>query len=395
MNRDKKYIFYIGILLALLAYVFLSRPARYDWSVTYSHQDKNPYGTYAFAQLLPRFFSNHQIRNSYKTLYELKDSLSKQDNLLIISSRFSPDKEDTKVLFTLIESGATAFISADHFGGILADTLGLETADSFFQGERAYSIADSAELHFVNSAFDTAQLFSFRRGNIPNYFSRVDSVQASVIAQNDFHQPVTIRIKRGKGNLILNTTPMMFTNIYLMAKENHQLVANSLSYLPANDLLRTEYYHLGRLEVGTPLRFILTTEPLRWAYYITIVTLLFFIVFEAKRRQRIIPLIKPLSNTTLEFVATIGNLYFQRGDHKNIAEKKIQFFFEYVHSHYRIPTHQRDAYFVTALAGKSGVSTEVCERITQLINQISGKDKINKEELITLNGLLDKFQLKK
>jgi hypothetical protein len=31
----------------------------------------------------------------------------------------------------------------------------------------------------------------------------------------------------------------------------------------------TEYYHLGRMESTTPLRFILTNEPLRWGYYIT------------------------------------------------------------------------------------------------------------------------------
>lgn len=117
-------------------------------------------------------------------------------------------------------------------------------------------------------------------------------------------------------------------------------------------------------------------------------------IFEAKRKQRIIPVIKPLANTTLEFVATIGNLYYQRGDHKNIAEKKIQFFFDYLHAHYFVSTTHRDERFVSMLAGKSGAGEQNVKALTNTINQILAKEKISKEELISLNALLEKFYKK-
>jgi hypothetical protein len=117
-------------------------------------------------------------------------------------------------------------------------------------------------------------------------------------------------------------------------------------------------------------------------------------VFEAKRKQRIIPVIKPLANSTLEFVSTIGNLYYQRGDHKNIAEKKIQFFFEYIHSHYRIPVMQRDDTFINTLIKKTGMEPSTCRQLVLLINQIAGSEKISKDELIALSALLDKFQFR-
>lgn len=392
MTRDKKYIIYIALLIALLAYVYLSRSSQYDWTVTFKHNDKNPYGTYALSQLLPEYFKNQPIKHSYKTLYELKDSLSGKTNLIIICSNFFADKEDVNVLLSHIRSGGTAFISSSFFGGTLADTLGIKTGDSFYQGERKFDMSDSATLFLVSTSLDTAMKFQYRRRNVPNYFNQADSVRAMVIARNDFGQPITIRIKYGEGNLILNSTPMMFTNIYLLSNQNDRFVSEQLSYLPNTALMRSEYYHLGRMEVGTPLRFILTTEPLRWAYYITIISILLFMIFEAKRKQRVIPIIRPLTNTTLEFVSTVGNLYYQRGDHRNIAEKKVQYFFEQIHSHYRMSTQQRDLQFAEALSKKSGVSLDICSNLTMTINQILSSQSISKEQLVTLNQMLDRFQ---
>jgi hypothetical protein len=149
------------------------------------------------------------------------------------------------------------------------------------------------------------------------------------------------------------------------------------------------------MEVATPLRFILTNEPLRWAYYISIITLLLFMLFEAKRKQRIIPIIKPLTNTTLEFIATIGNLYYQRGDHKNIAEKKIQFFFDQVRAHYLMNVQQRDEGFVAVLAKKSGTPEKTVRDLISIINHVLTKEKITAGELTDLNRSIEKFQLKK
>jgi hypothetical protein len=395
MTRDWKYILYISLLGLLLAFVLLSKNKEHDWSLHLSHISKDPYGTYALTKLIPDHIRNKKFVNSYKTIYELKDSIQSQENILIISSRFAPDQEDAKVLLSLVENGATAFISANDFSGTFADTLGLATGDSFFQGENSFSQSDSASLHFVSPVMDSSRSFYYKRANIHNYFRKIDSVNASVIAKNDFNQPITVRIKKGNGAFILNCTPIIFTNIYLLEKQNHNFVATSLSYLPEKTTYRTEFYHLGRMEIATPLRFILTNEPLSWAYYISIIALLLFMIFEAKRKQRIIPVIRPLANTTLEFVSTIGNLYYQLGDHKNIADKKIQFFFDYIHVHYFVSTAHRDESFISLVARKSGTGEQTVKSLIDQINSILSKEKIAKEELTSLNTLLEKFYKKK
>src|SRR5690606_4234179 len=131
---------------------------------------------------------------------------------------------------------------------------------------------DTAYLHFVNPSLDTSMYFYYRRDNIYNYFNRFDTTRTTVLARNDLGNPVSLLVKWGKGNIYLNSTPLAFTNIYLLSQDNHAFVAGSFSYLPVDDLQWTEYYHLGRMESRTPLRFILTNEPLSWAYYLTIIS---------------------------------------------------------------------------------------------------------------------------
>ena len=311
MRKDWKYILYISLAFGIFVAVKLLSPKNYDWSVTFAHDDKNPYGAYAFNDLMPGLFPGRRVLHSYQTLYEIKDSLVNSENIFIVCSNFSGDKEDSEMLLDHISRGGSAFISAEYFWGHFADTLLVQTYDYFFKTTDVFGKRDSSWLKFANHQLDTTKKFHYRRDNIHNYFSRFDTTRTTIVARNNNGQPVTIRIRIGNGSLILNSTPLIFTNIYLLSSNNYEFVSKTLSYLPVRDVAWTEYYHVGRMEASTPLRFVLTREPLRWAYYITILSVLLFMLFEMKRRQRIIPIVKPLPNTTMEFVATIGNLYFQ------------------------------------------------------------------------------------
>ena len=393
MRKDWKYIVYISLAFGLFVGVKLLSPKQYNWTVTFSHTDKNPYGAYAYNRLLPGIFPDKKITNSYKTLYEMKDSLSASDNIVIISTNFSADKEDTKALLQHVDKGGSVFISAEYFRGHFSDSLKVSTYDYFFKIGNIFGKRDSAYLKFTNAKLDTLKEYYFRRDNIHNYFNEFDTTRTTVVAKNDYNYPVTIRMRIGKGNLILNATPLMFSNIYLLTSENHEFVANTLSYLPPEDITWTEYYHVGRMEAATPLRFILANEPLRWAYYITVLSIITFMIFEMKRRQRIIPIIKPLSNSTLDFVNTIGNLYLQSGEHKNIAEKKIQFFLDQIRTKFWLNTAVVNVAFAETLAKKTGRDLEESKTLINAINAIRSKEKISAEELMDLNKRIERFQV--
>jgi hypothetical protein len=116
-------------------------------------------------------------------------------------------------------------------------------------------------------------------------------------------------------------------------------------------------------------------------------------IFEMKRRQRIIPVIRPLANTTVEFIHTIGNLYFQSGAHKNIAEKKINFFMDQLRSKYWVNTSHLDESFATTLSKKTGKSEEESRSLVRFLNLVRSKDVITAEELMELNKRIERFHL--
>lgn len=400
MGKDWKYIVYLALLGGLLLFVLLGKDKQYNWQVTYAHEDKNPYGAFALNELLPSIIIDKSIQHRYQTFYELKDSISTSENFLVISGTFSPDKEDATALIRHVQKGGKVFISANYIYGTLADTLGLRTYDYFFEGPNRFegNRNDTTTLRFANPRLDTAALFYFKRDNIHNFIGKADTsfiknrpVEAQVIVRNDLDKAVAIRLNYGKGYFVFCSTPMLFTNIYLLHEENHALVSSLLSYLPAAKTYWTEYYHLGRMEAATPLRFILTNEPLSWAYYISILSLLAFLIFEAKRMQRIIPVIKPLANSSLDFIETISRLFYEKGDHKSIATKKILYFFEQMRSKFYLTQPYHSEGYAEILSHKTGVDKNLAMDLLKRVDSIYSKEKINKEELLQLNELIQKF----
>jgi hypothetical protein len=393
LRKDWKYIVYIGLAIALYAAVNLMAPKQFNWTVTLAHDDKDPYGTFVFNELLPSIFKAHEITLSNQTIYELKDSLKHSKNLVIISSSFSGDKPDSDVLLEQVSNGANVFISASYFWGHFSDTLQVSTYDYAFTTEDGAILhqKDTSHLKFASVSLDTTQHFNFKIGDIPNYFQKFDTTRTTVIARNVYNQPVTIRVNYGKGNFILNCTPLALTNVYMLYENNSKFISSTLSYLPQRDVIWTEYYQLGRRESNSPLRFILTNESLSWAYYLTIGSIIIFMIFEAKRKQRIIPVLRPPANTSLEFVSTIGNLYYQHGDHKNMAEKKVNYLLDQIRSRYFLRTNEINDDFISQLASKSGNSKDEVLMLFNTINYISSSTIISPGQLVDLNEKIERF----
>jgi hypothetical protein len=70
------------------------------------------------------------------------------------------------------------------------------------------------------------------------------------------------------------------------------------------------------------LRFILSNPALKYAWWVLLGGLALFIFFNAKRKQRIVPIVEPLKNNSVDFVKSIGNLYLQEGDFHDMMSKK-------------------------------------------------------------------------
>lgn len=390
-KSNNKYLYLLGGTILLFVLVNLFSPKQFNWTPTFSSKDKNPFGSFVLNDLLADIFPNHEIVNNNLTFYETADSINTDRNIIAIALQMSLEKEDTKALLSMVDGGAHAFLAANYFSGLFADTLGLHTEDVLvnLNLQDLQLLQDSSYLKF--SYGKPEREYFYKRPDINTYFTDLDSIKAKayVVAKNERGNPVTLRIPWGEGEFILNATPLAFTNNYLLYS-NHRFISQTLSYLPERPIWWTEYYHLGRMESGSPLRVILRSEPLSWAYYLLMSALLIFIIFGGKRKQRIIPITKPLANSSLDFIRTIGNMYVQSGDHKAIAEKKITYFFEHVRSIYFLPQENHKE-FANVLARKSGNSNEDTEALLSLIRIIQRSPNIPDSMLMDLNKKIEKF----
>jgi hypothetical protein len=136
----------------------------------------------------------------------------------------------------------------------------------------------------------------------------------------------------------------------------------------------------------------LPANPRSNGWYLFLLGMLVFILFNAKRKQRVVPIISPLGNTTIDFTKSIGNLYFQEGDHDNIINKKIIYFLEKIRNEYLIDTTKLDDEFVKKLHLKSGKELHDIKQAVFLINthRRSPHNSVA-EDLIQINNAIEKI----
>ncbi|MEM6264991.1 MAG: DUF4350 domain-containing protein, partial [Bacteroidota bacterium] len=105
----------------------------------------------------------------------------------------------------------------------------------------------------------------------------------------------------------------------------------------------------------------------------------------------LVPIVPPKPNTTLEFTETIGRLYFDKKNHKNLAEKKIKVFLEYIRSHYFLDTQHLDEDFLQALSKKTAMEKGRLKALVHLITRVRNSRNFGESDLIELNAEIERF----
>jgi hypothetical protein len=110
-----------------------------------------------------------------------------------------------------------------------------------------------------------------------------------------------------------------------------------------------------------------------------------------KRRQRVIPVITPLRNSTLDFVNTVAGVYFNDKDNRSIADKKVSHFLEFVRSRFNIATQTLDEDFIGQLHRKSGVDKDDVVNLVELLSALPIEKRVTDTTLLNLDRHIDHF----
>jgi len=394
MDRKSKSILW-AFVVALVAIIIIEivRPKPLNWNENYTVDSKIPFGCYIISEELESLYKNTATTVINEDPFEfLRDSSYVQNSMyLFVNTYISLDKRQYEKLSAFVGQGNTAFISARRFGQVLNDSLNIETY--------AYNYLMEKELHpsFFSKTFekDTTK-YSYKKGIYQSTFSKIDTLNSTVLGyytnhgddnENDLN---FIKIPYGKGYFYLHTFPEAFTNYYMM-NGNEQYVANLLSFENPSEIYIDNYLKAGRRVVRSPMRFVLNQDALKWAYYLVIIGLLLFVIFKGKREQRIIEVMEPLKNSSIEFTKTIGDLHFQHKDFGDIISKKITYFLEKVRSQYYLDTNSLDLNFIKKLAQKSSSNIEETTQLINTIKNLKSKSFHTEEDLIQLNKLIEDF----
>ncbi|MGN6646542.1 MAG: hypothetical protein ACTHJT_08425 [Cytophaga sp.] len=202
----------------------------------------------------------------------------------------------------------------------------------------------------------------YSRVSIP-VSEKLDSSVAVFSMLND-HTYNYVRIPYGKGYLYVFTTPILLTNYFVKEKQGLSHAEEILSVLSNGKLFWDEVPAINRQESEssrprTPyLKYVLAVEPLRWAWYLLLATVLIYILFESKRKQRIIPVIEPVNNTSIEYVQTTGRLYAQIGNHRKLIQLNMRLFISTIQQKYGVKINLDNPASVQWLATKSGIEAQ-------------------------------------
>jgi len=141
----------------------------------------------------------------------------------------------------------------------------------------------------------------------------------------------------------------------------------------------------------SPIYFILKNKSLRWAWYLSIIGIIIYAIFHAKRRQNIIPIIEPKQNNSLKYVETIGQLYYQENEHIEIAEEMRIQFLNYIRQKYYLKTNLIDEEFIKTVAQKSNIEMDKIKAIFDELEKIKKTKSIQQKQLQKINKQLEFF----
>lgn len=389
MKGYKLFILVFITLLAVYIVAEINRPKQIDWKMTLSSKDKNPYGAYILYEQLHNIFPKAAIRSYNLPVYNQLNNLGDSNTAyLLIDPEITMSAEDIDVLLNYVIDGNYVFLSSGNINKLLSDTLKVEMKRRFDLLNQ-----DSVTINFTSPVLRAEKNYGSQRMTLDGYFNKFDTATTVVLGKNHLNDVNFIRMPYGEGAFFIHALPLCFSNYFMLRPFNSDYTAKALSYLPPNihTIFWDEYYKRDDKNIRHPLRYILNNQWLRAAYYLGLLTILLFIFFEMKRRQRVIAVMAPLRNSSLDFVQTVGNVYFNKRDNKNISTKKINYFLAYIRAGLFLSTSYLNDEFVRALSKKTSVPEEKIRELVSLINEVQQNTNTNDAQLLELNWRMEEF----
>lgn len=399
----------IAALLFLFVYNSKNKQRRLDERITLKRQDKIPYGTYAAFNTLPYIFPGAAIYTS-RQVPGYWDSLSYFDTkqaYIVVTRRFDADEDEMDKLISFAQKGNDVFVSAQYISAAADRLLKCASSSYDFTFLAVEDLNNDMKISLSAPPYEKKSHYAYPGKSFNSYFTTIDSLTTDVLGYDGTGRTLFIHLRTGKGNFYIHLEPLAFTNYFILHKNNMDYYEKVLSVIDpgVNKIVWDEYYirkpqsgkqkeKKGWFKVLMNMENEEGKKPFRAAFWLAIVLLLVYVLMEMRRRQRYIPIIKKPKNESLDFVKTIGRLYYDKGDHSNLCRKMSAYFLEHVRNKYKLATGNLDEEFIKNLRYKSGAEDGEIRQIVSFIQFIETAPAISQGQLTGFYKQLETFYQK-
>lgn len=383
MNKTFKiYALIFIIVMVILALFEVNKKETIDWRKNFDINEKSPFGLFVFNEEAEDLFRNNLKKIDQSPYDYYSEHPKKVHNILVIETKI--DRESWYKILDEVSEGSDAMLIVSQIPKKISDSIGYYDSEISFEDENILKLTDKK---YQN---DFIKLDKFPSGRGFQYIKSDVEILGKTMEENNPDQANFIKTKFGKGNIYVHCEPLFLSNYYLLKPGNMKYAQDVFSYL---DNKETLWFVEKNSKVSQFfMRFVLSNPALKYAWWIFLGGLTLFIFFNAKRKQRIVPIIEPLKNTSVDFVRSIGNLYLQEGDFHDMMAKKAQYFLNRVRMDLLIDTQNLDEKFAKKLQLKTGKTMEMIDEVIDLIKK--GQNpyaNVQKEDLTRMNKLLDEI----
>lgn len=452
MKSSRNFLFAMLVLFVLFCLLQVNLPKKFVWSPTFSHVDKQPFGCFVFDSVLTQSLPNG-YHVTKKTFFQLDQEHAKEKiSVLMVVDQQNLKQLDVKYLCNIARRGGKVMVvaSSSFDDGRNADTVVVDELERTFkvriEGGTYFSlrgILSGLKAH-DNDMYDTIywnnretmyaaqpyKMFYNMVGgtlfvdSVPKvkrlaytlstagYDYKHDSLYVGDFTSFDTivdekerieridtfaikKVPTAVSVPYGKGEVIFVSSPLLFTNYGMLEGNTSVYIFRLMSYLADLPVYRTEaYVKTDAMLVAeqSPFREFIKRPPLRWALYLALLGVVLFMIFTARRRQRVIPIMSKPANRSLEFIQLIGTLYYQRKDHVDLVRKKFKLFAEELRktAGVDISDVNTDDREYLLLAEKTGMNSDRLKKVIRQIRLVlHSEGNISVEEMRSLIDAMD------
>ncbi len=340
---------FIVVIIALMAVILLfqvNAPTRFRWDdVSQSYKSKQPFGCYVMDSVLHASLPQgyEVLGNNIEKYIGKKYKGGKHTFLLTNNSSDIISSSDVDFL-ELIKDGNNIILATDDYYNYNNKDFEEELGFISRGAHSVYIYRDNLKNELIDSTkYDMVRWHTGGRFTAASYLVNRMFFMGNLELEPPFRTLVTISSSDdysyynnsivagirdyGKGKIVVMSMPLLFTNYGILDDDIRPLALRLLSECGDLPVVRYDPTLIDKVgdkeqESESPLRYLLANRPLRWALYLALATLVAFVAFSARRRQRIIPVIKPPVNHMMDFVKRIGGIYFKRHDNVDLLNKK-------------------------------------------------------------------------